>query len=223
MEVILDPCIAPDKGVQPHDRSELDDSEQKYQVIHYIRQKFLVDKNPSQHFEITDKYLAGIKPKTYPGPRPRERQLRPYMKMDFGNNMNYTFEVGPDNIAYKAITVRLDPGPEGVAKGNTWLAYDHDLMRVAAVWQGDEFIDWRSIAMDGSHGTHPKIRGETFLLNPKAPGWAKPDTDDFKDPRFLGRDNKPYGPLQRLGSLQRALSTRGTCHYRLHRRQTPNP
>ena len=171
--------------------------EQKYQVIHYIRQKFLVDKNPSQHFKITDQYLAGIKPETYPGPRPKERQLRPYMKMDFGNNMNYTFEVGPDNIAYKAITVRLDSGPEGVAKGNTWLAYDHDLMRVAAVWQGDEFIDWRSIAMDGSHGTHPKIRGETFLLNPKAPGWAKPDTDDFKDPRFLGRDNKPYGPLPR--------------------------
>ena len=42
--------------------------EQKYQVIHYIRQKFLVDKNPSQHFEITDQYLAGIKPETYPVP-----------------------------------------------------------------------------------------------------------------------------------------------------------
>ena len=171
--------------------------EQKYQVIHYIRQKFLAGPNPSQHFEITDEYIAGLKSESYPGPRPRERQLRPYMKMDFGNNMNYTFEVGPDNIAYKAIAVRLDTGPEGIAKGNTWIAYDHDLMRVAAIWRGDRFINWRSIAMDGSHGTHPRIEGKVLLLNPKAPGWAKPGTDDFEDPRFLGRDNKPYGPLPR--------------------------
>ena len=81
--------------------------------------------------------------------------------------MNYTFEVGSDNIAYKAITVRLDPGP-GVAKGNTWLAYDHDLMRVAAVWQGDEFIDWRSIAMDGSRHP-PQNLGETFCSTQRPP------------------------------------------------------
>ena len=171
--------------------------EQKYQVIHHIREKFLKEKNPSQYSEITDKYLAGIKPETYPGPKPRVRQLKPYMKMDFGNNMNYTFEIGPGDIAYKAIAVRLNPGPEGVSKGSTWMAYDHDLMRVAAVWQGDRFINWRSIAMDGSHGSHPRIEGDIILQNPKAPGWARPDSKDFTDPRFLGRDNLPYGPLPR--------------------------
>ena len=148
--------------------------EQKYQVIHHIREKFLKEKNPTQYAEITDKYLAGIQPETYPGPKPRVRQLRPYMKMDFGNNMNYTFEVAKGNIAYKAIAVRLDNGHEGISKGNTWMLYDHDLMRVAAVWKGDRFINWRSIAMDGSHGSHPAIVGETLILNPKAPGWAKP-------------------------------------------------
>ncbi len=172
--------------------------EQKYQVIHYLRESFLKDANPSQYKKVDAAYLGGIKKETLPGPAPITRELnRPYLKMHFGANMNYTFEVGPNNIAYKAIAVRLDKGADGITKGNTWLAYDHDLMRVAAIWKGNKFCDWRSIGMDGSHGTHPKIVGEKLLVNPKAPGWAKPGTDEFKDPRFLGLDNKPYGPLPR--------------------------
>ena len=172
--------------------------EQKYQVIHYIREEFLKDANPTQYKKVDDAYLAGIEKETVAGPAPQSRALnKPYLKMDFGQNMNYTFEVGPDNIAYKAIAVRLDKGGDGITKGKAWLAYDHDLMRVAAIWTGDKFCDWRSIGMDGSHGSHPKIVGDKFLVHPKAPGWAKPGTDDFTDPRFLGRDNKPYGPLPR--------------------------
>ncbi len=172
--------------------------EQKYQVIHYIREEFLKEANPSQYKIVDDAYLAGIEKETLPGPAPTTRALnRPYLKMNFGQNMNYTFEVGPGNIAYKAIAVRLDEGGDGITKGKAWLAYDHDLMRVAAIWTGDKLCDWRSIGMDGSHGTHPKIAGDKFLVNAKAPGWAKPGTDDFTDPRFLGRDNKPYGPLPR--------------------------
>ena len=172
--------------------------EQKYQVIHYIREEFLKDANPTQYKKVDEAYLAGIEKETVAGPAPQSRALnKPYLKMDFGQNMNYTFEVGPDNIAYKAIAVRLDKGGDGITKGKAWLAYDHDLMRVAAIWTGDKFCDWRSIGMDGSHGTHPKIVGDKFLVHPKAPGWAKPGTDDFADPRFLGRDNKPYGPLPR--------------------------
>jgi cytochrome c5 len=172
--------------------------EQKYQVIHYIREEFLKEANPSQYKEVDNAYLAGIQKEVLPGPAPQTRALnKPYLKMDFGPNMNYTFEVGPDNIAYKAIAVRLDQGGDGITKGKAWLAYDHDLMRVAAIWNGNRFCDWRSIGMDGSHGTHPKIVGDKFLVNAKAPGWAKPGTDDFTDPRFLGRDKKPYGPLPR--------------------------
>ena len=172
--------------------------EQKYQVIHYIREEFLKDANPTQYKNVDEAYLAGIEKETVAGPAPQSRALnKPYLKMDFGQNMNYTFEVGPDNIAYKAIAVRLDKGGDGITKGKAWLAYDHDLMRVAAIWTGDKFCDWRSIGMDGSHGSHPKIVGDKFLVNAKSPGWAKPGTDDFTDPRFLGRDNKPYGPLPR--------------------------
>ncbi|MFP6899612.1 MAG: DUF6797 domain-containing protein, partial [Opitutales bacterium] len=172
--------------------------EQKYQVIHFIREEFLKAANPSQYKKVNDTYLAGIEKETVPGPAPTTRALnRPYLKMNFGPNMNYTFEVGPGNIAYKAIAVRLDEGGDGITKGKAWLAYDHDLMRVAAIWTGERFCDWRSIGMDGSHGSHPKIVGDKLLVNAKAPGWAKPGTDDFTDPRFLGRDKKPYGPLPR--------------------------
>ncbi len=117
--------------------------EQKYQVIHYVRETFLKDANPSQYKKVDASYLAGIEKETLPGPAPVTRALnRPYLKMNFGANMNYTFEVGPDNIAYKAIAVRLDEGGDGITKGKAWLAYDHDLMRVAAIWTGDKFCDW---------------------------------------------------------------------------------
>jgi hypothetical protein len=34
-------------------------------------------------------------------------------------------------------------------------------------------------------------------VNPVGPGWADPGTGSFADPRFHGRDDKPYGPLPR--------------------------
>ncbi|SVC83460.1 uncharacterized protein METZ01_LOCUS336314, partial [marine metagenome] len=72
--------------------------EQKYQVIHYVREAFLKDANPSQYKKVDPAYLAGIKKETLLGPAPVTRALnRPYLKMNFGANMNYTFEVGPNN------------------------------------------------------------------------------------------------------------------------------
>jgi hypothetical protein len=77
------------------------------------------------------------------------------------------------------------------------MLYDHDTMRAAAGWTGSQFVDWRGIAFDGSHGTHTSIVGQKGFVNPVGPGWARPETESFADPRFLGRDGKPYGPLPR--------------------------
>src|SRR5205814_2082626 len=41
------------------------------------------------------------------------------------------------------------------------------------------------------------IAGQKSFVNPVGPGWADPRTASFADPRFHGRDNKPYGPLPR--------------------------
>jgi mono/diheme cytochrome c family protein len=183
--------------------------QQVYDVVHYIREAYLKPHNPSQYTTVTPDYLAGLpKGASIEQPqveKPKIPHNKNYLYMDYGPNLNWTYQVEPGNIAYKAIAIRLDSGPGGVSKGKNWLLFDHDLMRVAAIWSGDEFVDWRGIAFDGSHGTHTSIKGKTELINPLAPGFANPATGSWDDPRFLGKDNKPYGPLPRDWARYRGL------------------
>ncbi|MEM7147470.1 MAG: sulfatase-like hydrolase/transferase [Verrucomicrobiota bacterium] len=173
-----------------------------YDVIHYIREEFVKTNNPSEYTEITEDYLASL-PKGIgtEGALTKEQidyaKGPKYLRMDFGPMLDWTFEVAPGNIAYKGIAIRLDDGAGGVSRGRHWMVYDHDTMRVAAAWSGDKFIDWKGIAFDQSHGTHTSIVGDKTLVNPVGPGWAHPQTGSWEDPRFLGRDGKPYGPLPR--------------------------
>ncbi len=174
---------------------------QKYDVSHYVREVLVKPTNAAAYQPVTDAYLAAL-------PKPqgefvetaamKEFQQGPkYLRMNFGPALMWTIEAAPGNIAYKGITARLDEGHGGVSKGRAWMLYDHDTMRVAAAWTGDQFVDWRGIAFDGSHGTHTKIVGETAFTNPDAPGWANPDSGKYEDTRLHGLDQKPYGPLPR--------------------------
>ena len=138
--------------------------------------------------------------------------------MNYGPYLSASIEVGPGNIAYKGIAIRLDEGPGGVSKGNKFVVFETDTLRMAAAWSGDKFIDWRSIVYDGSHGTHPKLAGERVFTNPVAPGWAKPGTDSFEDPRLRGLDKKPYGPLPRDWGQWQGLGlhdNRVILHYKI--------
>lgn len=175
--------------------------EQRYDAIHYIREAFVKPHNPSAYFDVTPEYLAALPKGTGRGVKTVEmiefEKGPKYLRMDFGPALFWTLQVEPDNIAYKGIAIRLDEGPGGVSKGRVWMLYDHDTLRVAAAWSGDQFVDWRGIAFDGSHGSHTSIVGQKAFVNPVGPGWAHPQTSSFEDPRFRGRDNKPYGPLPR--------------------------
>ncbi|HEU0039620.1 MAG TPA: cytochrome c, partial [Verrucomicrobiae bacterium] len=175
--------------------------EQRDDAIHYIRETFVKPHNPVAYFNVTPEYLAALPKGSDRGVKTAEmvefEKGPKYRHMNFGPALFWTFQVAPDNIAYKGIAVRLDTGPGGVSKGRAWMLYDHDTMRVAVAWTGDEFVDWRGIAFDGSHETHTSIVGEKAFVNPVGPGWANPETGGFADPRFLGRDQKPYGPLPR--------------------------
>ena len=180
-------------------------SSDKYAVIQYIRETFLRDKNPGQHFAVTDQYLAKL-------PRPlttvkESRQTvpdgddaKPYQKMDFGPAMFWTYQVDKErdilkaNIAQKGIAIRLDKGPGGVSKGNAWMIYDEDTMRVATGYTGS-FVDWKGIAFDGSHGTHTSIAGQPLFINPNQPAWQNPWTKKWDDSRIVGRDGRKFGPL----------------------------
>ena len=99
------------------------------------------------------------------------------------------------NYAYKGVAVRLDPGPGGISRGGKWVVYDHDTMNMHAAWQGSSFIDYCCIQFDGQHNTHNRLTGEIAFENPVGPGWGQPLTGVFYDPRPVGRDGRPYGPL----------------------------
>lgn len=173
-------------------------AEQKYAVIHYIRETFLKKHNPSQYVNIDPSYLKNLplgihrkaeKPAIIPS-------TKPYLEMDYGPYMMGTFQIDKNisNTAQKGIMIRLDGGSGGVTKGNSWILYDHDTMRVATAYQGS-FVDWKSIAFDGSHGTHLSITGIPILTNENIPAWQNPQTKDWADLRVIGRDGRRYGPL----------------------------
>ncbi|MGI8602119.1 MAG: DUF6797 domain-containing protein [Verrucomicrobiales bacterium] len=183
---------------------------QKYSVIQYIREAFL-RQHPREPFaEITPDYLVSLPKALARAPTEQEdRRPPPYQRMDFGPAMFWTFEVAPGNIAYKGLALRLDEGPGGVSRGSAWMVYDHDTMRVAAATTGD-FVDWKGIAFDGSHGTHTRLTGDPHFVNPVGPGWANPETGKWDDVRLRGRDALPYGPLPRSWANYRGLYLNGS-------------
>jgi putative heme-binding domain-containing protein len=179
--------------------------QQKYDVIHYLREAYLKPYNPTQYAAVNPEYLAQLPAGAGRGPPPEN--LEPWITMDYGPHLTATYEVGSDqtNFAYKGIAVRLDPGPGGVSRGSHWMLYDHDTLRVAAAWSGRGFIDWDAILFNGRHGVHPRLVGQIHLANPTGPGWADPVSGSFTDPRLWGRDNRPYGPLPRSWAHYRGL------------------
>ncbi len=164
---------------------------QKYAVIHYIRETYLRPHNPKQLTPVTPAYTASL-PKGLARAKAEkeDRAPPPYKRMDLGPVLFWTYEVAPENIAQKGIAIRLDDGPGGVSKGRAWMIYDHDTMRMAAATTGD-FINWRGIAFDGSHGSHAGLTGVRHFVNPVGPGWT---VGSFEDTRTPARDGKKYGP-----------------------------
>ena len=113
------------------------------------------------------------------------------------------------NYAYKGIAVRLDQGPGGVSRGSHWVVYDHDTMNMHAAWSGESFIDYCCIQFDGRHAVHNRLTGKIHVENPVGPGWGQPLTGVFHDPRPVGRDGRPYGPLPTSWSQYKGLYHHG--------------
>lgn len=178
---------------------------QKYDVIHYIRETFLKDRNRDFYTAITPEYLASLPPGNGRGPEPVT--IEPWRTHDYGPFLAGSFEVGQGgrNVARKGLAVRLDPGGGGVGRGHAWILYELDTLRVAAFWTGEKFIDWAGINFDGRHGAHPRVVGDVQATLSTMPGWADPATGSFADSRPLGRDGQPYGPLPRGHVRFRAL------------------
>ncbi|MFK8111432.1 MAG: DUF6797 domain-containing protein [Rubripirellula sp.] len=211
---------------------------QKYDVIHYIREHYLKPHNESQYTEINQNYLASLPQGRLRGPEPtrsepwREMDYGPFListyemvgpdtqprlgitaeeKVRAKRENRPAGETWPENtnFAYKGIAVRLDPGAGGVSAGSHWMAFDHDTMRIAGAWSGSGFIDWRGILFNGNHAVTPRTVGESHFRNMPGPGWANPISGSFDDPRLLGKDGRPYGPLPREWARYRGTYKHG--------------
>lgn len=189
--------------------------QQKYDVIHFIREAYFKEQNPDQYYDISDSYLKGLPKGESTGPEPKKYE--PWAEMDYGNYLIHTYELAardaPEreiskgraplkdenltnvNFAYKGIAIRLDKGDGGIAAGKSWILFDHDLMRVAGGWTGKGFIDWQGILLNGRHNISPRTIGDLHFSNPVGPGWANPETGSYEDPRFTARDGRKFGPL----------------------------
>ncbi|MEX2138279.1 MAG: DUF6797 domain-containing protein [Pirellulales bacterium] len=180
--------------------------QQKYDVVHYVREAYLRRHNPSQYVEVAETYLRGLPKGDVRGPPPRT--IEPWVTMDYGPSLINTYEIGRDgtNFAQKGVAIRLDAGPGGISRGKAWMVFDHDTLRMAAAWTGTGFIDWNGIHFNGRHQVHPRVVGELLASNPTGPGWADPDTGRFDDDRrVVGRDERRYGPLPRSWGRYRGL------------------
>lgn len=206
--------------------------QEKYSVILYIQQEFIKQFNEEHFITPSDAYLATLPKGSSRGPEPKP--FNPWSDMNYGDFMIYTYELvdeekGPkrfhsprpvpyvdedyskNNFAYKGIAVRLDKGPGGVSKGNAWMVFDHDLMRVAGGWTGEGFIDWEGILLNDRHEVYPQTIGKLHFETPVGPGWANPKTGSFEDPRFRARDGRAFGPLPKEWA-----NYKGLYHYEDH-------
>lgn len=198
---------------------------EKYEVIHFIREEYMKESNPDQYFEITEEWLETLPKGDTIGPDPKPYQ--PWAEMDYGDFLINTYELAntgdPErgisggrsplpnedfrdvNFAYKGIAIRLDKGERGVAKGNAFVLFDHDLLRMTGFWTGEGFMDYEGILLNDRHNIFPRTVGQIQVENPITPGWANPEDGTFTDPRFVAVDGRPFGPLPRSWAHYKGL------------------
>ncbi len=92
-----------------------------------------------------------------------------------------------------------------MAEGGAFVLFDHDLLRFTGFWTGEGFIDYEGILLNDRHNIYPRTVGEVQVENPITPGWANPITGDFKDPRFVAVDGRPFGPLPKKWAHYKGL------------------
>ena len=111
----------------------------------------------------------------------------------FSSSLQPSYPAG--NVVYKAVTVRL------AEDGQTNLAFDTEDLRPAVAWTGGGLTFG---AMREGLAGPPGIVGEPAFGTAHGPGWAKPGTDDFTDPR-----PDKLGPLPREWGRYKGLHVHG--------------
>lgn len=130
-----------------------------------------------------------------PPPMP-EGQTR-WNDMDLGPLFSSSLQPSypPGNVVHKAVTVKLGED------GKTHVAFDTETLRPAIAWTGGGLSF--SPGREGLSGP-PAIVGEPIFGTSHGPGWAKPGTEDFTDPR-----PDKLGPLPEEWGRYKGLYVKG--------------
>ena len=149
---------------------------QRYDVIHYVRESFLRERNPSQHFAVTDAYLNAL-PKGRVGRVERGPDELP--PRDYGPALASSLgsEVGT------CLTVRLDE--------ETTIAYDLQVMESPGAWV-DGFLNLASTQHYQQRGEGLPSPAGTPLAGLEGWGWGHDGALDWDRSRRPER-----GPLPR--------------------------
>jgi hypothetical protein len=101
----------------------------------------------------------------------------PWGRMDYGPFLSHTIMASKpaDNVTLKGVAVKLDGG-------NAGYLFDTQLLRPSAAWTG-KFLNLKGVVFNGDHGPNPSVAGDIAFATRNTPGWAKPGTADFTDPR----------------------------------------
>ncbi len=203
--------------------------QEKYSVIHFIREEFLKKNNPTQYFPVTKNWLESLPEGDTLGPSPVA--YKPWAEMDYGDFLIHTYELANStdqprrisggssplanedyrqvNFSYKGIAIRLDAGSGGVAAGKAFVLFDHDLLRMSGFWTGEGFIDYEGILFNDEHNIYPRTVGQIQIANEVLPGWSEPGSGSWTDPRFQAVDGRKFGPLPRLWAHYKGLYRHG--------------
>jgi len=166
-------------GDMPMQRTVLD-PEERYQVIHYVREHFLKEDNPDQYFAVDAEYLRDL-PEPRRGSRSPTRTLSELEKtfkdpnrarsMDYGPALNRNLQMNKLPDIERAAFVRRDP---------LTLVYDVDTGNLATAWRG-KFLDTGKTHLNSGKG-----RGEPWP--PKGATIAFRNTAPLaEEHRYLGR------------------------------------
>lgn len=178
--------------------------EQKYYVIHYLREEFFKGKNPSQYVALNDAYIASVPADdmiAWSAERkaPIAREAFDPAKVDHGRAIFGHFEASLNNVSPKGLIIGLEKG-KGVTEAKRHALYDLDTGRLVAVNDG-ELLDWKDLNYDGQHRMHAKFAGKIVFESPGGLVWAEKGEvspgryPDFRDPRDEALNGRKYEPL----------------------------
>ncbi len=130
-----------------------------------------------------------------PKEKPKKKTGK-FSEMQYGPHQMMTFQGSfpKGNLAYKGAVIRIGEG-----EGAAYVCFDTELLRYAAAWKGD-FVDFKGVSFDGSHGGNPAPFGTQLWGTSPKPGVADA-AGKFDDTRA----NKPFGPLPREHAKYRGL------------------